>query len=186
MRLTVVGTDALTWADMRIRRIDRRALDDLAIGASLAAPVIVVTVAVSALLVALFKVQPTSPLPPTGTTTGLILQLLTGALIAPIAEEIFFRGFALTAWERSLGAGPAIIRSSLLFVLAHVISIEGTTLGEAIGLIAVGALSRLPVAWVLGLVFVRRRSIWASIGLHATFNGVLLVLAHLAITSGTT
>ena len=177
VRLTVVGTDALTWADMRIRRIDRRALDDLAIGASLAAPVIVVTVAVSALLVALFKVQPTSPLPPTGTTTGLILQLLTGALIAPIAEEIFFRGFALTAWERSLGAGRAIIRSSLLFVLAHVISIEGTTLGEAIGLIAVGALSRLPVAWVLGLVFVRRRSIWASIGLHATFNGVLVLVA---------
>ena len=74
----------------------------------------------------------------------------------------------------------------MLFVLAHVISIEGTSLGEAVGLIAVGALSRLPVAWVLGLVFVRRRSIWASIGLHATFNGVLLILAHLAITSGAT
>ncbi|HEY3163805.1 MAG TPA: CPBP family intramembrane glutamic endopeptidase, partial [Candidatus Limnocylindrales bacterium] len=186
VRLTVVGTNALSWADMRIRRFDRRALDDFAIGAGLAAPVIVVTTIVSALLVTLFKVQPASPLPPTGTTTGLILQLLTGAIIAPIAEEIVFRGFALTAWERSLGVERAILRSSLLFVLAHVVSIQATSFAEAIGLIAVGALSRLPVAWVLGVVFVRRRSIWASIGLHATFNGILLVLAHLAITSGAT
>lgn len=186
VRLTVVGTNALTWADMRIRRIDRRALDDFAIGGALAAPVIVVTILVSAILVTWFKVEPASPLPPTGTMSGLILQLVTGAIVAPVAEEIFFRGFALTAWERSLGADRAIVRSSLLFVLAHVVSIEATSFGEAIGLIAVGALSRLPVAWVLGLVFVRRRSIWASIGLHATFNGVLLVLAHLAITSGAT
>jgi CAAX protease family protein len=184
VRLTVVGTGALTWTEMRIRRPDRRAIDDLAIGAALAAPVIVVTLIVGAVLLAIFQVEPASPLPPTGTVSGLLLQLVVGAVIAPVSEEIVFRGFAVTAWERSVGASRAIVRASLLFALAHVISIEATSLQEAVGLIVVGFGSRLPVAYVLGVVFVRRRSIWASIGLHATFNGILLVLAHLAVTAG--
>jgi membrane protease YdiL (CAAX protease family) len=183
VRLTVVGTGALSWADMRIRRIDRRALDDLAIGVALAAPVVVVTLIVGAVLIALFQAAPTSPLPPTGTTSGLLLQLLVGAVIAPIAEEIVFRGFAITAWERTIGPDRAIIRASLLFALAHVISVEAETFQEAVGLVVVGFASRLPVAWVLGVLFVRRRSIWAPIGLHATFNAILLVLAHIAVTT---
>ena len=183
VRLTVVGTGALTWTEMRIRRFDRRAVDDLAIGAAMAAPVVVATLIVGAVLLAIFRVEPASPLPPTGTVSGLLLQLVVGAVIAPVSEEIVFRAFAITAWERSIGESRAIVRASLLFALAHVISIEATSLQEAIGLIIVGFGSRLPVAWVLGVIFVRRRSIWASIGLHGTFNAILLVLAHLAVTS---
>ena len=186
VRLTVVGTGALSWAEMRIRRFDRRSIDDLAIGAALALPVILVTSVLAGILVALFSAEPTSPLPPTGTTTGLLLQLLVGAVIAPVSEEILFRGYALTAWERTIGPERAIIRASLLFALAHVIGIEATTIQEAGGLIVVGFASRLPVAVALGWVFVRRRSIWAPIGLHATFNGVLLLLAHLVTISGAT
>jgi len=186
VRLTVVGTGALSWADMRIRRFDRRSIDDLALGAALAVPVILVTSVVAGILVALFRAEPTSPLPPTGTTSGLLLQLLVGAVIAPVSEEVLFRGYAITAWERAIGSDRAIIRASLLFALAHVIGIEATTIQEAGGLIVVGFASRLPVALALGWLFVRRRSIWAPIGLHATFNAVLLVLAHIATISGAT
>ena len=35
----------------------------------------------------------------------------------------------------------------------------------------------MPVALALGWLFVRRGSIWAPIGLHAAFNGILLILA---------
>ena len=52
--------------------------------------------------------------------------------------------------------------------------ISGDNFGQAIGLIVVGSPVRLPVALALGWVFVRRRSIWAAIGLHAAFNAVLL------------
>ena len=186
VRLTVVGTGALTWSEMKIRRFDRRAIDDLAIGAALAAPVIVVTVIVGAVLITVFGAAPESPLPPTGTTSGLILQLIVGAIIAPVSEEIVFRGFAVTAWERTIGPERAVIRASLLFALAHVVGIQAGTLQEAAGLIVVGFASRLPVAWALGTLFVRRRSIWAPIGLHATFNGILLILAHIAITNPAT
>jgi membrane protease YdiL (CAAX protease family) len=186
VRLTVVGTGALSWSEMGVRPLDRRALADLIAGASLALPVIGVTLIVGAILVALFGVVSPSPLPPSGQLSGLVLQLITGAIIAPVAEEILFRGFAVTAWRRSIGASRAIFRATLLFALAHVVGIEATGFGQALGLIVVGAGTRLPVAWVLGWVFVRRGSIWASIGLHATFNAVLLILANLAIQSPAT
>jgi membrane protease YdiL (CAAX protease family) len=40
--------------------------------------------------------------------------------------------------------------------------------------------TRVPVALALGWLFTARRSIWASVGLHAAFNGILLVLAEVA------
>ena len=46
-------------------------------------------------------------------------------------------------------------------------------------------MTRLPVALALGWLFLRRGSIWASFGLHAAFNGVLLVLAELAVNAAT-
>ncbi len=186
IRFTVVGTGALTWSEMGIRRFDRRAAADLLAGASLALPVIGVTLIVGAILLAIFRVEPQSPLPPTGELSGLLLQLVVGAIIAPVAEEILFRGFAVTAWRRSIGASRAIFRATLLFALAHVVGIEATNFGQATGLIVVGAGTRVPVAWVLGWMFVRRGSIWAPIGLHATFNAVLLILAHLATQGGAT
>jgi membrane protease YdiL (CAAX protease family) len=189
VRLTVVGTGALSWGDMQIRRFDRRALSDAAGSAVLALPVIFVTGLLAAALFAIFQVTPEAPLPPTGTTGGLLLQLLVGAVIAPVSEEIVFRGFSITAWERGIGSNRAIVRASLLFALAHALGLEvpsDSTLFQMVGLVVTATAVRLPVAFVLGWVFVRRRSIWASIGLHATFNAILLILAHFAITAGGT
>jgi membrane protease YdiL (CAAX protease family) len=183
VRLTVVGSGALSWREIGVRRFDRRAASDLVLGALSALPVIAVTSIVAAILVAIFKVVSPSPLPPTGQLGGLALQLIAGAVVAPIAEEIFFRGFALTAWQRSLGPGRAIVRSTILFTLAHVVAIQGTDFANALALIAVGAGSRVPVALALGWLYVRRGSLWAPIGLHATFNAILLVLAQLAMNA---
>ena len=183
VRLTVVGSGALTWREIGVRRFDPRAASDLVLGALTALPVIAVTSIVAAILVAIFKVISPSPLPPTGQLGGLALQLVAGALVAPIAEEVFFRGFALTAWQRSLGPGRAIVRSTILFTLAHVVAIQGTDFSNALALIAVGAGSRVPVALALGWLYVRRGSLWAPIGLHATFNAVLLVVAQLAMNA---
>jgi uncharacterized protein len=184
VRLTVVGSGALTWHEMGLRRFDRQAAADVALGALFALPIITVTWIVAAILVALFKVINPSPLPPTGELGGLALQLIAGAIVAPVAEEIFFRGFALTAWQRSLGPGRAIVRATILFTLAHVVAVQGTGFANALALIAVGAGTRVPVSLVLGWLFVRRGSLWAPIGLHATFNAVLLVLANLALNTG--
>jgi uncharacterized protein len=186
LRLTVVGTGALSWGDMGWRRFDGAAARDLLYGAALSLPVIGLTSIVAFALVTVFDVVPESPLPATGIAAGLLVQLVAGAIIAPVAEEAVFRGFAITAWRRTMGEGGAIVRASLVFALAHVISISASSFGEAAGLIVVGFASRLPVAIVLGWLFIRTRSIWAPIGLHMAFNAVLLLLAEAAKMSGAT
>jgi membrane protease YdiL (CAAX protease family) len=178
--LLVVGTGALTWREMGWLGSARSALADLAWGAVFAGPVIGATIVVSGVLVALFQVTPEGPLPPTGEAGGLVLHLIAGAILAPIGEEVLFRGVAVTAWARTFGAQGAIVRSALFFAAVHVLLLGGSSIGEATGLAVVGFASRLPVALVLAWVYLRRRSIYAAIGLHAAFNAVLFIVSELA------
>jgi CAAX protease family protein len=182
--LLVVGSGALTWQQIGFRPGVRQAVEDLAWGALFAGPIVGVTIVVTAILVAIFRVSPENPLPPTGNASGLLLHLLAGAVVAPIAEETLFRGVATTAWVRSLGVRRGIIRGALFFAFAHVLLIGGSTVTEAFAIALVAFLGRLPIALALGWLFVRRGSIYASIGLHATFNGFLLVLAEAATRAG--
>jgi membrane protease YdiL (CAAX protease family) len=179
LRLMVVGTGALSWVDMGLVRWGRDAWRALLGGAVFAGPVIFATTLVALAAVALAGVIPESPLPPTGTATGLALHLLAGAILAPVAEEILFRGFALAAWRRTRGTRSAIIRSSIVFVLAHVLFVGGDRFEDAVRLAFVAGVVRLPVAFALGWLFVRTGSLWAPIGLHAAFNGVLILIAEL-------
>lgn len=182
VRFLVVGTGALSWTGMGIGWRAGRSLDDLGWGALIAGPVILLTIVLANVLVALTHVAPDSPLPPTGTATGLALHLVAGAMVAPVAEEILFRGVATTAWVRSLGARAGIVRGAVLFAFAHIVSIllGGSDAGQTLTLAFVAFVGRLPIALALGWVYVRRGSLWSSIGLHAVFNGVLIVLAEVA------
>ncbi|MEA2544888.1 MAG: protease family protein [Chloroflexota bacterium] len=180
VRLTVVDSHALSWPEMGWHRPDAVAIRDLVYGGFVALPIIGLTALLAAALVQLFQVVPEAPLPPTGLAVGLAVQLLAGAVIAPIAEETVFRGFAISAWQRTVGVRGAIIRASLLFALAHVLNVSADNAGQAAGLIVVGFVTRLPVAFALGWLFVARRSIWAPLGLHIAFNAILLVLGEIA------
>jgi membrane protease YdiL (CAAX protease family) len=180
VRLTVVDSHALSWPEMGWHRPDTVAIRDLVYGGFVALPIIGLTALLAAALVQLFQVVPEAPLPPTGLAVGLVVQLLAGAVIAPLAEETVFRGFAISAWQRTVGARGAIVRASLLFALAHVLNVSADTAGQAVGLIVVGFVTRLPVAFALGWLFVARRSIWAPLGLHIAFNAILLILGELA------
>lgn len=184
IRLLVVDTGALSWAEMGLRRFDRRALGELASGALWAGPVILITIPVAAILSQIFPVTPVSPLPPTGEAVGFAIHLVAGAIIAPVGEELLFRAFATTAWARSLGERRALVRGALFFALVHVLTISGASAGEAVSLAIVGFASRIPVALALGWLFLKRRSIWAPIGLHATFNAILLTIGEIAVRSG--
>ncbi len=181
IRLLVVDTRALSWAEMGVRRPDGRALGEVVWGAAWAIPVIFATIPVSLVLLQLFPVTPVSPLPPTGETTGFLLQFAAGAVFAPIGEELMFRGLATTAWVRGLGVRRGLVRAALVFALAHVITVTGSSTQEAFGLAIVGFATRVPVALALGWLFVRRGSIWAPLGLHMAFNGILLIIGELAV-----
>ncbi len=183
VRLVVVGTGGLSWAEIGFTRSTRTVMNDVAWGVVMAGPAIVLTIIASVLLVTIFAVAPASPLPPTGSAAGLVLHLVAGAIVAPFAEEVMFRGVATTAWVRTSGVRAGIVRAALLFGAAHVLLIGGDSAGQAFALAAVGFLGRLPVALILGWVFVRRRTIWAPCALHAVFNAALIVLAELAMNA---
>lgn len=180
IQLLVVGPGALSWSDMGFRApvpgLAGR-LGDVARGAAVAIPVIFVTAILADILIAILNVVPESDIPSTAQGGSLGLNLLAAAVIAPIGEEIFFRGFTTTAWARSMGAGRAIVRGAVFFALVHILSISGSTADQALRLVLVAFVARLPVGYALGRLFLARRSIYASMALHATYNGLLIVIA---------
>jgi membrane protease YdiL (CAAX protease family) len=175
--MLVVGPGALSWSEIGFSRPLGGALADLATGALLAVPVVVVEIILLVLLVSLVG-RPSSPLPPATTTSALIFNLLSAAILAPLGEEIFFRGYATTAWARAHGSRSAIIRGALFFSFAHIATLFATSFSTGLSAAVAQYIALLPAGLALGWVFLARRSIWASIGLHGTYNALIVLLAY--------
>jgi membrane protease YdiL (CAAX protease family) len=97
-----------------------------------------------------------------------ILPLAGLALLvfAPLAEELFFRGFLFAGLIRYLGVAMAMVVSGLLFSMFHVTSLD--TLGLVLPFTVVGAL----FAWL----YYRTGSLWTSMSAHFVFNLFSFVL----------
>lgn len=178
--LTVVGTSALRWREIGAGTVGVRAdriAADVAWGILAAGPVLAVTLLATAVLVALIGVAPEGAIPVPRSGADFALVLLAAAVIAPIGEELFYRGFATTAWARAIGPTGAIVRGALFFAFAHIVSLGGSDFGHAGRVALVAFLARVPIALALGWIFLRRGSLPASIALHATFNALIVVLA---------
>lgn len=178
----VVGSGALSWREMGlpVGRLGELPLGgllrDLLEGMVLAIPVLFVTAGLGSLLIRLLGTAPPGPLPVALTPADAIINLVSGILIAPVGEEIFYRGFATTAWVRGMGTRGGIVRAALLFCVAHVLTLSGTPPAALIAF-----LTRLPVALALGWIFIRRGSLASSVGLHAMFNAIPLILVGLSV-----
>ena len=96
-------------------------------------------------------------------------------MLAPIGEELFFRGFATTAWARVWGARQAIARGAVFFALAHVVTLFDASFGTGAQRAVFSFVALLPVGVALGWVFLSRRSVYAAIGLHAAFNALQVI-----------
>ncbi len=93
---------------------------------------------------------------------------VTSAATPAIAEEFFFRGFALSAFRHRLSTVRAILASALLFALFHVI--QGSVLSIE------RFFPTLLLGMVLGWIAVRTGSLWPGILTHAIHNGLLFWL----------
>jgi membrane protease YdiL (CAAX protease family) len=114
-----------------------------------------------------------------GDGLSLLLTFVAVAIVAPIGEEIFFRGFATNAWGRSMSHNSAILRSSLFFAFIHVMNTASTdaAISWRVAIFNFGA--RIPVAFALTWLYMRRRSILASGTLHAGYNGLITIISFL-------
>lgn len=97
-----------------------------------------------------------------GDPTVILLAFL---LVAPVAEEIFFRGVVFNAWEREHGPWVAVVGSAALFAVIH------TSLFALVPIFALGI--------ALALVYRRTRSLVATMAMHAGFNAISVTIALL-------
>lgn len=184
IRLLVVDAGALSWSAMGVTRPTADSLRAFGLGVAWALPVFAATIAVAAVVTVFIRAQAESPLPPAGESGGFVINLIAGVIVAPISEEIMFRAFATTAWMADMPVPRAVVRGAIFFAAVHIIGLTGVEAGQATAAAFVAFVARIPVALALGWLFARTRTVWAPLGLHATFNGVLLVLAELAFRSG--
>jgi len=92
-----------------------------------------------------------------------LLVVIAVVVLAPIAEEVFFRGVVFNALLREGGRRWAFIGSSALFALIHI---------SVVALLPIFLLG-LALAWV----YQRTGNLLAPIAMHATVNGISVALA---------
>ncbi|MEA2026573.1 MAG: type II CAAX endopeptidase family protein [Chloroflexota bacterium] len=181
--LFAVRTDALAWRQMGWPTWQGSRLSESLRGIGVAAvvmlPVTFGLLILGGIVGLLLGVDAPQVLPQPETARDGFFVVLAAALIIPIGEELFFRGFALTAWLRDLGPRAALIRSSLFFALVHIANISGVGFVEGLSQAVLLFVVLLPVAFVFGWLFLRH-GMAAAIGGHVTYNSLLLLLAYLA------
>ncbi|SIA41832.1 CAAX prenyl protease-related protein [Mycobacteroides abscessus subsp. abscessus] len=96
----------------------------------------------------------------------VLIAFISAAVISPIYEEIFYRGF-LYRWLRTrMGLTGALLLSSLIFTIIHI-----------------PTYNVMPVNFFSGILFAlayeRTGSIWPPVLIHGLTNGFMVLLTSL-------
>jgi hypothetical protein len=103
-------------------------------------------------------------IPKDGSLAEVALRFVTITLVAPIGEELVFRG-ALQPWlRRALPAGPALALCAFVFAVAH--------LRYGVGMTVI-----LLIAGVLGWAREMSGSLYVPVLFHVTLNALGVWLA---------
>jgi membrane protease YdiL (CAAX protease family) len=121
--------------------------------------------------------QPTLGPPATGVWLVLV-AIIAPVVIAPVVEELFFRGLVQRAIARTLpwvrggaGAGISIVATSVVFAAVHLI------VGGEAGLAAVETgIGTFAFSLVAGSIVVATGRLGGAIVAHIVFNGVAVFL----------
>ena len=190
--LVVVGSGAVRWRDLILATPaaspktlpppDRRGglAGDLFWGVALALPILAAAGLFATLVMNGTGLSAPVVLPPTSNAVDLAANVLTAGLIAPIGEELLYRGVIAQAWARQSSARRAILFSAIVFAFAHTLTVGGTSVGDAASVAVVAFAVRLPLGIALGWLWIRRRSLVATIALHASYN--LAIVAVVALS----
>lgn len=91
-----------------------------------------------------------------------LLLIGTALIVAPVAEELIFRGYLFGVLRRYAGRWWAMVISGMVFaaIHAHIPSLAGLFV----------------LAVALTLVYEGAGSLWASILMHSLFNGITVIL----------
>lgn len=98
---------------------------------------------------------------------GLLGAIVVASVIAPFAEEIFFRGFMYAGLRDRWGLAAGVAVSALVFSLFHM------SLSTLIPIAGMGA--------VFALLYERSDSLWPCIALHAVVNLIGVLGAYASV-----
>lgn len=101
--------------------------------------------------------------------TTLSFTLMFFGISAPIVKEMIFRGMMLTVFEKKWNKGAAIVLTSVLFGIIHLI-------GQKMGLrdFLIMTLSVSLIGAILAIVTFITESIWSSVVIHMVWNIVIM------------
>lgn len=97
---------------------------------------------------------------------SILIAFASAAIISPIYEEIFYRGFLYRWFRVKWGVSAGILLSSIIFMLVHI-----------------PTYNTLPINFLTGVVFSwtyeKTGSIYPGIIIHGVFNGIAVALTAL-------
>ena len=89
-------------------------------------------------------------------------SVLMLAVLAPVMEEVLFRGILLEAVREKYSSGRAIVVSALMFGVIHIIPQQ--------------VVNAFVIGLILGFIYVRTNSLWPVIIIHALNNAMAYVI----------
>lgn len=93
------------------------------------------------------------------------IVLIGIGIVVPIIEEMIYRGFILSHYEKAFTVGTAIILQSIMFSVSHMSLVQGVFV--------------LPLAIVSALAVHKTNSVFNGIWIHMTFNISTLWVAYM-------
>ena len=118
----------------------------------------------------------------TGETVVGVTALSLGALVMLIynnafMEEFFYRGVIQTRIERLLGQRWSVFLSGVIFASTHLL-LDVLILGREnnLGAVLYALLMQVLGGWLLGLIFIKTRTLWPGVVCHYLVNWVPSIL----------
>lgn len=100
--------------------------------------------------------------------TYFLLAVITISILAPLLEEIVYRGFLQSFLKKYIGRNMAIIATGFLFAISHF------TLDQKLANVSIIAILFI-FGLMLGFIYERQKSLFASISLHSVFNTLNII-----------
>ncbi|WP_406676704.1 CPBP family intramembrane glutamic endopeptidase [Moorella sp. ACPs] len=97
----------------------------------------------------------------------LVIPLFLGAFVAPVSEELYFRGFLFPALKNRYGFAWGLVGSALIFAFLHLDLVRFLPL-------ALGGIG-------LAYLYERTGNILTAIVAHATWNTIMIFLLYFAL-----
>ncbi|WP_117170124.1 CPBP family intramembrane glutamic endopeptidase [Paraliobacillus sediminis] len=165
--IIAIKPKCLSWKDVGLKKFSKKYWGAI-IGWT--AVLIVISVALVIVMELLIGVgtenSKTESLQSRLTLFNFLIGFVSAAIISPLYEEIFYRGFLYRFLRSKYGITLGILGSSIIFTIVHI-----------------PTFNTLPVNFVTGLIFAwtyeKSGSVIPGIIIHGIFNGIAIILTAL-------